>query len=227
MEIGKHTVEHLMINPNGTRFCFLHRFPLNDGGIYSRLLTADLDGSNLYLLTEGAVSHLCWRNNKQILAWTRDQSFIPKLRYHNLFQNSLVRWILKWGRRHSKDPICQYIIGDSYRLFTDCTQNIERIGTGILNEDGHCSFSPNGHWILTDTYPDKNHNRTLILYHLSSKQRLEIGRFYSSPNFVGILNCDLHPRWNRIGTQICIDSTHEGDRQIYVIDVEQVISEKI
>jgi len=32
----------------------------------------------------------------------------------------------------------------------------------------------------------------------------------------------LHPRWNRDGLAVCIDSVHEGERQMYVIDVSQI-----
>jgi hypothetical protein len=35
--------------------------------------------------------------------------------------------------------------------------------------------------------------------------------------------CDLHPRWNRDGTQVCFDSAHEGERQVYAIDVRDAV----
>ena len=50
---------------------------------------------------------------------------------------------------------------------------------------------------------------------------IDIGQFYSPPELTGDLRCDLHPRWNRAGDQVCIDSAHEpgGLRQVYIIDV--------
>lgn len=33
------------------------------------------------------------------------------------------------------------------------------------------------------------------------------------------IRCDLHPRWNREGTQVCMDSVHNGERQMYFVDV--------
>lgn len=225
METGKHTIENLMINQDSTRFCFLHRFPLQDGGIYTRLLTADPDGSNLYLLAEGRISHLCWRDSKQVFAWARNLTVATKLRHKNVFASPLFGWALKWARRQHRGFVRQHIIGDCYRLFTDCTRDSEAIGVGILREDGHCTFSPNGQWLLTDTYPDQDHYRTLVLYNIEGKRRVDIGRFYSPPELSGVLNCDLHPRWNRDGTQVSIDSAHEGHRQMYVVDVHQVIQE--
>lgn len=37
------------------------------------------------------------------------------------------------------------------------------------------------------------------------------------------LHCDLHPRWFADGNRGAFDSIHEGDRQIYMVDVSHVI----
>jgi hypothetical protein len=47
----------------------------------------------------------------------------------------------------------------------------------------------------------------------------EVGRFKTDPRLRKVNRCDLHPRWRQDGMQICIDSVHEGARQIYVVDV--------
>jgi len=125
--------------------------------------------------------------------------------------------ILAWARQPG--------IGDRYFLFTDQTDQAEVMGDGILTTDGHCSYSPDGRWVLTDTYPNKEHKRTLLLYRPEDQRRVDIGRFYSPPEVSGEIRCDLHPRWNRDGTQVCFDSVHEGDRQMYVIDVSSITTE--
>ena len=103
------------------------------------------------------------------------------------------------------------------------THQVTVLGEGILTEDGHCSYSPDGRWLLTDTYPVAEPYRTLILYDLLEDRRVDIGRFYSPPEITGEIRCDLHPRWNRDGTQICFDSVHEGHRQLYIVDVGQLV----
>ena len=123
--------------------------------------------------------------------------------------------ILAWARR--------YGIGDRYFLFTDRTDHFEVLGEGILTCDGHCSYSPDGRWILTDTYPDSENMRTLILYRPSDRYRVDIGRFFSPEKLKGEIRCDLHPRWSRDGRKVCIDSAHEGGRQVYVLDVSEIV----
>jgi len=123
--------------------------------------------------------------------------------------------ILAWARR--------YDIGDRYFLFTDRTDQIEVVGEGTLTCDGHCSYSPDRRWILTDTYPDAERMRTLILYRPEDDRRVDIGRFFAPKELDGEIRCDLHPRWSRDGTQVCFDSVHEGTRQMYIVDVRDIV----
>ena len=125
------------------------------------------------------------------------------------------RHILAWARQHGR--------GDYYYLFTDRSRELEIVGEGVLDRDGHCSYSPDRRWILTDSYPDRESYRTLILYRPGENRRIDIGRFYSAKEITGEFRCDLHPRWNRDGTQVCIDSIHEGSRQLYVLDVSEIV----
>jgi hypothetical protein len=124
--------------------------------------------------------------------------------------------ILAWARR--------FEVGNRYFLFRDQSDERRVVGEEVLTADGHCSYSPDRQWILTDTYPDRETNRrTLILFRPEDATRMDIGQFYSPPDVTGEIRCDLHPRWNRDGTQVCIDSVHEGQRQMYVIDVRSVV----
>ncbi|MFP4026495.1 MAG: hypothetical protein ACLFWL_01740 [Candidatus Brocadiia bacterium] len=125
--------------------------------------------------------------------------------------------ILAWARQKEH--------GDAFYLFHDQTTEKEVIGRETLTCDGHCSYSPDRAWILTDSYPDKERMRALMLYDPDRDLRVDIGRFYAPPELDGEIRCDLHPRWNRDGTKICFDSVHEDHRQLYVTDVSQVIRE--
>jgi len=228
---GRHWVEHMMFNPSGSRFVFIHRFQLESDRMYSRLFTADFNGANLnILLNTGMASHFSWKNNEQVLAWGRMPTILSGIEKKGGVMKLLLPFYKKLNI--TKGLFRRKFIGDNLLLLTDRLKKLEKIGEKILDDDGHCSFSPDGKWILTDTYPDKNRYRTLILYNLEKNKRIDIGKFYSIPDKkynigkdweISGMRCDLHPRWNRDGTKICIDSVHEGSRNIYVLDVSAIV----
>ncbi len=196
---ARHWVNHLQFNSDGTRFIFLHRWRTG-GAAWSwetRLFTVGPDGSRLCCLSDQKMtSHFDWCGADKVLAWA-----------------------------HRDDT------GDHYYLFSDLSQEIEPLGVDVFPTDGHCSYSPDGRWILTDTYPDAESKRTLVLYRVADNLRVDVGRFFSPPESQdedGPLptyekRCDLHPRWSRDGRQVCFDSRHEGERQVYVMDVSEVV----
>ncbi|UZD42490.1 TolB family protein [Selenomonas sputigena] len=69
MEDAVHKVNHIMVSPNGRRFMVLHRWFCGERK-YSRLVTANIDGTSLYNLSDDdMVSHCCWKNDNEILAF--------------------------------------------------------------------------------------------------------------------------------------------------------------
>lgn len=124
--------------------------------------------------------------------------------------------ILAWSRTPDR--------GDHFYLFPIDGSPPEIVGADVLTRDGHCSYSPDRKWILNDTYPDAERMQTLMLYHPQTGERTDLNKFYLPPTLTGPWRCDLHPRWNRDGTQVCIDSGHEETRQMYVLDVREVVA---
>ncbi|MFB4213369.1 TolB family protein [Shouchella sp. JSM 1781072] len=125
--------------------------------------------------------------------------------------------IITWARTRK--------FGDKYYRINILTKDISVIGEGQLDKfgDGHPTISPNGDWVLTDSYPDKARQRHLLMYNLKNGELYKIGRFFSPWNFDGEIRCDLHPRWSPDGKKISIDSTHEGIRKSYILDVSSIV----
>ena len=64
-----HKVNHLMLSPNGKRFMVLYRWFCGQRK-YSRLITCNVDGSDMYVLSDDdMVSHCYWKNDEQIIAF--------------------------------------------------------------------------------------------------------------------------------------------------------------
>lgn len=124
------------------------------------------------------------------------------------------RRILVWARPPGGSA-------DRFLLCDEREPGAKVFGGGALTEDGHCSFSPDRRWVLNDTYPDRHDMRTLMLVRFADQQRIDVARLHSpKARWWGEIRCDLHPRWSRDGRQICVDSVHEGSRQMYVMNVE-------
>ncbi len=183
-------LNHLLYNPSGTRFTALHYWPTSDKRSFpTKLLTANTDGSDLFVSSVQNPSHFMWLNDRQILVWATTE-------------------------RH----------GAAYYLLEDRTDDKTPVDKKTLTKDGHCSMSPQGRWLLTDEYLDHSRSRPLYLYDMQEARLFEIGRFHSPFGFRGELRCDLHPRWNRDGRMVCFDSVHDGSRQMYVMDVSDVVA---
>ena len=91
----KHWFNHIMISPNGKKFIFLHRWLMKNRK-YDALFLANIDGNILQCLADdGMVSHFCWKNNNEIIAYMRDQEMGDK--YYIININSGQRKIIGLG----------------------------------------------------------------------------------------------------------------------------------
>jgi hypothetical protein len=184
-----HWVNHLLFNPGGTRFVFLHRWRVGVKPWSTRVYTAKPDGTDLRLhLDTGMASHFDWRDDHTLLFW-------------------------------AKTPTA----GNKFCLIDTRTDEVTLVGDGVLAQDGHCSYSPDRKWVLNDTYPDRERMQWLMLFNPKTNRRYDLNKFHSPKPFTGPVRCDLHPRWNRDGTQVCIDGCHDPQRQVYVLDVSEVV----
>ncbi len=194
---AKHYFNVLIFNPGGTHFLFLHRWRFGAGGFHTRMLTAAADGSELTVVDHsGLTSHLIWRDDSQILAWSRRPSHGDAF---YLFQNAA-------------DGTCgpDRVVGkERMPLNGHCTYLPNN--NWVLNDT-----YPQGDERLQDLY----------LYHVPSDRRVDLGRFHAPPAYTDTLRCDLHPRSSPDGSKIAIDSAHGGNgRQMYLFEVGKMIAE--
>jgi len=107
----------------------------------------------------------------------------------------------------------------SHILFTVGQKNYKRLGNGLLDYDGHGTFSPDQKWMITDTYPYGNALREQKIYLMDMKTEavLPLGKYPEPEEFKGHWRCDIHPRWSPKGDLVGFNSTHTGSRQAYLI----------
>ena len=191
-----HWFNHLLVNTDGKRITFLHRWrkergdrqAMAAGGWTTRMFTIDPDGKEPYLInSSGYVSHFVWADPRHIAAFVKAD-------------------------------------GTNWRLYLleDKTGKLTPIGPDKVTADGHNTFIPgtDNRWVLNDTYPSREERlQTLYLYDRDTDRRFDLGRFFEPPEFTREWRVDLHARTSPDGKKICFDSTHTGQRQMHLIDL--------
>ncbi|MCD6288377.1 MAG: hypothetical protein J7M12_04605, partial [Candidatus Hydrogenedentes bacterium] len=113
---------------------------------------------------------------------------------------------------------------NAHILFTVGQQNYRPLGKGKLNFDGHGTFSPDGKWMTTETYPSKSsHEQKLYLMNMKTESILKLGQYLHPPEFRENgkeAACDLHSRWSPKGDMIGFNSVCTGQRQSYIIKLK-------
>ncbi len=97
---------------------------------------------------------------------------------------------------------------------------VRHLGPGILDWDGHCVFTPNGKFLSSDGYWNRDGYRTWVLVRLEDEAIMPLGEFWVPENYRETYSrCDLHPRFRPDGRQVAFNSVHEGSRQVYLRDI--------
>jgi len=191
----KNWFNHLLFNPDGSRFIFLHRWKAKNkkdvGGFATLMYTSDLKGEKINLVDpSNYTSHFIWKDEKHIAAWTRQPSN-----------------------------------GKGFYVFTDGKPDETYVlNQEKMPVNGHNTYLPNNvNWILNDTYPDKNRLQNVYLYNVKTDKKVPLGNFYLPPEYKGEWRCDTHPRSGNKGKMVCIDCPVDGvGRQLILLDISGI-----
>ncbi|MBQ9019157.1 MAG: hypothetical protein IJ097_02445 [Bacilli bacterium] len=107
---------------------------------------------------------------------------------------------------------------DHYYLMRDKTKQYKMFWEE-LNTDGHCTYSPNGKYVITDTYPNRKRIANVYICE-ENKHSKRIASVFAPFRYDNDVRCDLHPRWDHKNEKVCIDSVHEGKKELYIIKLE-------
>lgn len=111
------------------------------------------------------------------------------------------------------------LAGTTYYIFEDMGEGVSVLDS-YFTCDGHPQASIDGHWLVTDSYPDRFRLQELILYDLQSRQPLVMAKLQAPFPFRNQCRCDFHPRWDRLGQMISFDSAHTGVRSLCTMKVD-------
>lgn len=156
----KHYFNHLLFNPDGSRFVFLHRWQYPKGNRLTRMITAKPDGSDIRIIdANGLTSHFIWRDPDHILAYSEQK---PHGRGFFLFEDREGGEVqVVGGEEMRRDGHCTYLPGGEWILndtYPDKNRNqmpyLYHVETGRVVPLGYFHSPPEytGEW-RCDTHP--------------------------------------------------------------------------
>lgn len=189
-----HYVTHPMLNPNGKRIAFLHRYRVVDGGETTRLMTVGIDGSGLRCLAKGFLSHFTWIDNDELFIWGRDERALCAmreaswLRIPGVLQGAMLAKKILKKKRKVPSADTKALRQSKFFLSVKDVENpqLKPLAGGVLIEDGHPMANPmNLRFLVNDTYPNAEGDRWLMFYDVDRNDRTNVCQFrrlFKSPD---------------------------------------------
>jgi len=185
-----HFFTHCQFSPSGRRFSFFHRWVRNNNRHWTRMITANLEGREIFIFpTSGMVSHYSWRDENSILAYARVQKEGD-------------------GYYLFKDKSGEFSVISQEDFNSDGHPSFSTDKNWIITDTYPDRFRRR--YLILYNIESK---RKYILASLYSPPE------YVGSKLEDVIDCDFHPRWNRKGTMICFDSAHTGKRALCTINL--------
>lgn len=107
-----------------------------------------------------------------------------------------------------------------YAIFNSLNGKINYFGKNVPKKDGHPTSLKNNEIFITDTYPDRLFQRSVLSYNIKKDKTEVLARFEDPRNFAGEFRCDLHPRISNNEKMICVDRVIDNRRSISLIPLD-------
>tara|TARA_B110000046_G_scaffold175713_1_gene200612 strand:- start:538 stop:1800 length:1263 start_codon:yes stop_codon:yes gene_type:complete len=221
----KFFIAHPTLSPDGNKFVSLLRFFNSSGILISYFIFTDLENKESKVLATEKATHFEWINNNSIIVWSRSlNKAFTRIRLNNFTEKYVVQ-NLKKILRFFNPKIKQRILSTHFYLIDlNGIKKNKILDVNTLTEDGHPQISNNGKYLIIDTYANNIGFQKLMLYDIKNDKTYYIGEFKVAKYLLeNNLKYDLHPRWDNEDNLISIDSSHNGSRQSYVIDIKKLI----
>lgn len=237
---AKHWLEHIMINPAGTKFCVLHRFsPVDNIYLYvTRLIIVDLKTSHMECIPgweHTQWSHFGWDgDNFAIYTYPQKGTGInashfesgkPKVELNVKKKESLKTKIANLIRTIIPEAFERRLRGNlTYYQYYQFINNKYVLKEQFMNDeflvDGHPSFIASERIMITDSYPHRNGLQYLYQYDVNNKKIKKLGTFntYYTGNPA---SCDLHPKVSRDGKYVVVDTAHDAKHHMIVLKLKK------
>jgi hypothetical protein len=220
-----HWFEHIMINPDATRFVVYHRYGFGKEVSDTIAYTADMEGKNIWRHPTSGLTHWGWRSPTEYVVFSGNSTSMGK-RYSTAVErkNSWLMQFAVWFYRKMVKPfiptraVGKFTTNSFYARSIDLKGVQERWNAGWLGQDGHPSFTKDGRYMLSDTYSDESGFRYLYIHDIQTQKDYLLAKIHSVLNF-SLWRSDLHPRFSPDEKKVVIDASPYGKTQMVVFDV--------
>lgn len=183
-------INHINFSPDSRRYvALLRNFPVPGiKGWKTTMLVGDLEGNVRILLRQTYVSHYIWADSDHLFAHCSAETMDKK---------SMYRISAEDGSWQEYDMPLFHRGGET---------------------DLHCNISPDGNYIIGDTYP-RDGMRSIEAIDLKTGACRTLLRAKTVIPTNPDIRCDLHNRFVFNGSAISYDTTQNGCRQIALVDL--------
>ena len=235
---AKHWLEHIMINRNGTEITFLHRFSF-ENGYETRVVMANIDGTNLQVVTGWKLnewSHFGWKDNESFVIYAIEKSAMQVAyakKVQQIKKGSISPMVLiKEAVRHLIPNSIKNKLrggGQTYQEFIKSGTNYvfsKDYDKQLFVYNGHPSFTADGRYMITDTYPDTEGYQNLIFYDARTDKGMLAGRLYAALKGTPA-SCDLHPKLCFHDQYLVVDTAYTGRHRmiLYQINWDNILAD--
>lgn len=189
-------VNHITLNPSGTKYVMLFRNQPEDGSKWvTGLIVGDMQGNMKQLAEYTGHSHYHWKNDDELLIVSR---------FFEGEHNPLGLYVFN------------VITGEHMLIPEPCPEQPIK--------DIHCLYTHDQRYIMGDGYPDKDGYRWLHFIEVETSKDVVLGKYYSyyRDGNSNEFRCDLHARYDRTGRYVSFDSNHIGNRCVCMLDLNDV-----
>lgn len=232
---AKHWLEHVMLNREGSKIAFLHRFTYGVGYV-TRLCVCDIDGKNLQVISGWRSylwSHLGWITKDSFAIYSVKSnalmaSYAAQMQNRNTSgykrKKSLKAWLFGFAKKITPKFIKQLFqqSENGYKIYAKKSGfyvEADWYKQKVFQIDGHPSFTADGKYMITDSYPNKKGYQQLIIYNTQTKKHVMLAEFLA-PLKGNPASCDLHPKFCANEKMLAVDSAFSGKHKMLAFELD-------
>ena len=95
---------------------------------------------------------------------------------------------------------------------------VRNLDQEFFSIDGHPSFTEDGRYMITDSYPNKEGFQRLIIFDCVTNKGIILGKFAAKLSS-NPASCDLHPKLSHYERYLAVDTAYTGKHRMMLFEI--------